>query len=104
MSFLIESVFLTYINRFSYFMTYYHNWTMLHPLYLFVYSWPLNNMGFELHGSICTWIFFNKYSTCIFILGIFKSTKCGKNLCLIRDHNMWYQKNQGLSPDSIQTI
>ena len=56
----------------------------------------------ELLRSTYMQIYFNKYRTCIFILQIFKLTK--KNLCWIRDHNVWNQKNWSLSPESIQAV
>ena len=43
---------------------------LLHP-YKAVYSWLFNDVGLTRVGPfIC--VFFNKYSTCIFILRIFK--------------------------------
>ena len=57
----------------------------------------LEQYDFELRRSTYTWIFSNKYSTCIFTLQTFE-------VCLIRDHSMWNQKNQGLSPDAMQTV
>lgn len=92
------------------------NWTSLFNIYLQILLLPgtlleldnasnslficiqltLEQHKFKFSGSIHTQIFFNKYSTCVFLLGILNLTKCGETLCLIRDHNMWYEKNQGL--------
>lgn len=89
MSFWAEPVFLTFIYRFSYFLRHYQSWTMLHTLHLFVYSWPLNNTSLNCLGP-----FIHKFFS--INTGILKLTKCGETLCLIRDHNVWYEKNQGL--------
>ena len=63
----------------------------------------LEQHRFELCGSTYTRSFFSKFSTCIFILQIFK-LNVRESLCSIRDHNMWNQNNQGLSLDFIQTV
>ena len=48
------------------------------------------------------WIFSINIVTCIFILHIFQLTKCGGKFLFPQKSR--HQKNQGLSPDSIQTV
>ena len=66
-------------------------------IHIRTYRSPLNNMTLNCDGPLIHGFFSNKYSTCIFTLQTFE-------VCLIRDHSMWNQKNQGLSPDSMQTV
>ena len=53
----------------------------------------LGQHRFELCESTYMQIFFNKYSTCIFIFYIFKLLNVGESLCLTRDHSLWNQQN-----------
>lgn len=61
---------------------------LLYP-YRAVYSWLLNDVGLT-HVGPFIWIFFNKYSTWIFILQIFKYVEM---FVFNRDHSMLNQKN-----------
>ena len=59
-------------------------YTSLHSsnIHMLSTQMTLEQREFELRGSTCMWIFFTKYSTCIFILQMFKLTKCGGKLVL----------------------
>ena len=61
----------------------------------------LEQQRFKLHrSSFYMWIFFQWIQYLCFYFTYFKLLSLGKSLCLIRDQNMWNEKNKGLSPNS----
>lgn len=58
------------------------------------FVWPLNNTGLNCVGPLTCGLF----SVNIVPYFHFTDLQVGKSLCLIRDHNMWNQRNKSLSP------